>query len=210
MNTRIHRLAERARYDRITANAILDAALIAHVGVLVEGAPVVLPFVCARLGEELLLHGSTKAGILGAIAVGASICATVTHVDGIVVARSGFNSSLNYRSVVIAGRARVISDVAEKRSALNAIVEKLMPGQRSKLRDHTPGELDATVVVALPIQTFSSKVRVGGPKDPADDIDATRWAGVVPLRTAFGPAEPAGDVGPTAPLPAFINAQVQR
>ena len=109
-NTRVRRLAERARYDRENVHAILDAAYVAHVGVVVDGAPVVMPYACARVGDELVLHGSIKAGILSALANGAPVCATVTHVDGLVLARSAFHSSMNYRSAVVHGSARIVAD----------------------------------------------------------------------------------------------------
>lgn len=187
----MHRLADRASYDRTIVDPILDGARIAHVGVVVDGAPVVLPYACARLGDELILHGSARAGALGAIADGAAICATVTHLDGLVVAHSAFHSSMNYRSVVVHGRARHVVDRDEKLRLLDALVDRLLPGWRPSLRVITEGELEATRVVALALDLFSAKIRTGGPKEPDADV----WAGVVPLRLVTGTPEPAA---PTA------------
>ncbi|HEY0394111.1 MAG TPA: pyridoxamine 5'-phosphate oxidase family protein [Candidatus Elarobacter sp.] len=188
-NTRVRRLAERARYDADTVHAILDDAYVAHVGAIVDGAPVVMPYACARAGDELVLHGSTRAGILSLLGDGAPVCATVTHVDGLVFARSSFHSSMNYRSVVIHGTARTVTDRAEKLRLLDALVDHLMPGRRAALRAHTEGELEATQVVALRIDAVSAKVRTGGPKEPDDDLLPHVWGGVVPMAIAFGKPE---------------------
>jgi len=194
-NTRITRLADRASYDRETAYAILDAALIAHLAVVVDGAPVVMPYVCARAGDELVLHGSTRAGILSAIAQGAPVSVAVTHVDGLVLARSAFHSSMNYRSVVIHGRARAVDDLAEKAQLLEAIADHLTPGRRAVTRGMSDGELQATQVLAIALDTFSAKIRTGGPIEPPEDRDPNVWAGVIPLALTFGPAE----ADPTTP-----------
>jgi len=188
-NTRVRRLAERARYDAATVHAILDEAYVAHVGVAVDGAPVVIPYACARVGDELVLHGSTRAGTLSAVATGVSLCATITILDGLVFARSAFHSSMNYRSVVVQGAARVVDDPQEKARLLDALVDHLMPGRRANLREPTEGELEATQVVAIRLDAVSAKIRTGGPKDPPEDVLPHVWGGVVPMRTTFGEPE---------------------
>ncbi len=185
-NTRVRRLAERARYDEETVHAILDEAYVAHVGIVVDGLPVVIPYACARVGDELVVHGSTRAGTLSAIANGAPVCATVTLLDGLVFARSAFHSSMNYRSVVVHGAARIVDDPAEKVRCLDALVDHLMPGRRAHLRDATEGELEATQVVAIRLDAVSAKVRTGGPNEPHDDQLANVWGGVVPLAIRAG------------------------
>ncbi len=199
---RVTRLADRARYDRAAVDAILDEAYVAHVGVVVDGAPVVLPFACARVGDELVLHGSTLAGVLSAAASGAPVCATVTHLDGLVLARSAFQSSMNYRTVVVHGRAREIVDRAEKIALLDAFVDRLLPGRRAQIRGMSEGELTATQVVALPLDAVSAKVRTGPVKEPAEDVDPAVWAGVIPLHLVRGEPEPDPSNGPQAPPPA--------
>jgi nitroimidazol reductase NimA-like FMN-containing flavoprotein (pyridoxamine 5'-phosphate oxidase superfamily) len=191
-NTRVRRLAERARYERDDVYAILDDAYVAHVGVVVDGAPVVMPYACARVGDELVLHGSTKAGILSALANGAPVCATVTHVDGLVLARSAFHSSMNYRSAVVHGTARVVTDPEEKVQLLDALVDHLLPNRRAALRGMTPGELDATQVVALALDHVSAKVRTGQLTEPQEDRDAAVWGGVIPLSLVPGTPEADG------------------
>ncbi len=185
-NTRVRRHAERARYERDDVDAILDEAYVAHVGVVVDGAPVVMPYACARVGDELVLHGSVKAGILSALANGAPVCATVTHVDGLVLARSAFQSSMNYRSAVVHGRARVVTDPEEKARLLDAVVDRLLPGRRAQVRGMAPGELDATQVVALALDHVSAKVRTGPPVEAQEDQDPSVWGGVIPLSLAHG------------------------
>jgi hypothetical protein len=201
-NTRIRRLAERAHYERETVDAILDEAYVAHVGAVVDGLPVVIPYACARVGDELVLHGSTKAGILSAIASGEPICATVTHFDGIVVARSAFHCSMNYRSVVVHGAARVVDDPDEKIRLLDAFVDRLIPNRRALMRTMSAGELEATQVVALTLDAVSAKIREGGPKDAPEDLRADLWGGVIPLALVAGTPEPdettAAGISPTA------------
>ena len=201
--TRVRRLAERARYDAETVHAILDEAYVAHVGVVADGAPVVIPYACARVGDELVLHGSTRAGTLSALASGAPVCATVTLLDGLVFARSAFHSSMNYRSVVVHGAARLVDDPREKARLLDAVVDHLMPGRRAELREPTAGELDATQLVALRLDEVSAKVRTGGPKDAPEDVIPELWAGVVPMRLAFGEPEPDAITAPGVAPPAL-------
>jgi nitroimidazol reductase NimA-like FMN-containing flavoprotein (pyridoxamine 5'-phosphate oxidase superfamily) len=202
-NTRVRRLAERAHYDAQTVHAILDAAYVAHVGAVVDGVPVVIPYACARVGEELVLHGSTRAGILSAVATGTPVCATVTHLDGLVLARSGFHSSMNYRSVVVQGTARVVDDPDEKMRLLDALIDQLMPGRRADLRAPTAGEMEATQVVALALALdhVSAKVRDGGVKEGPEDQLPHVWGGVIPLALAFGPPQPDAATAPGVQAP---------
>jgi len=205
-STTIRRLADRARYDRATLDEVLDAAYVAYVGVVVDGAPVVLPFACARIGDELILHGSNRAGTLTTVAGGTPVCATVTLVDGLVLARSGFHSSMNYRSAAIHGVARIVSDPVEKRRLLDAVVDRLLPGRSAQIRGLTEGELEATLVAALPLTTFSAKVRSGGPKDAPEDLSATGiWGGVIPLVTSFGAPIPDDATAAGVPAPSVTR-----
>jgi nitroimidazol reductase NimA-like FMN-containing flavoprotein (pyridoxamine 5'-phosphate oxidase superfamily) len=185
-DTRVRRLAERAHYDEATVHAILDAAYVAHVGVVVGSLPIVMPYACARVGRELIVHGSVKAGILSAVAAGAPVCATVTHLDGLVLARSAFHSSMNYRCVVVQGSARIVDDALEKARVLDALVDRLLPGRRALLRASTAGELAATQVIAIALEHVSAKVRSGPPDDPDEDRRAGIWGGVIPLTLAHG------------------------
>lgn len=205
-NINVRRLAERARYERADVDAILDAAYVAHVGVVVDGAPVVMPYACARVGDELVLHGSVKAGILSAIANGAPVCATVTHVDGLVLARSAFHSSMNYRSAVVHGTARVVGDPAEKIRLLDAVVDRLLPGRRAGIRGMSQGELDATKVVAVALDRVSAKVRTGQPTEPQEDRDAAVWGGVIPLALTRGTPQADDVTAPNVAPPNLTSA----
>jgi uncharacterized protein len=204
-NTRVRRLAERARYDAETVHGILDEAYVAHVGLVVDGAPVVIPYACARVGDELVLHGSTRAGILSAAASGTPVCATVTHLDGLVLARSAFHSSMNYRSVVIHGTARVVDEREQKVRLLDALADHLLPGRRAELRPMSDGELEATQVVAIRIDTASAKIRTGHPKDAPEDVLPQIWGGVIPLALAFGEPQPDGITGAGVAAPALAH-----
>ena len=186
--TRVRRHPERARTDRADLLAVLGEALICHLGVTMGGHPVVLPIVFGvdpdgpDEGGTLYLHGSVAAGVLSA-APEQDVCVTVTHVDALVLARSAFHHSMNYRSAVVIGRARTVEDEAEKRRALDLIVDQVVPGRSATLRDHSRKELAATTVVALPLAEASVKQRSGGVSDDQADVDAGVWAGVLPLRT---------------------------
>lgn len=202
-NTRVRRLAERARYDAETVHAILDEAYVAHVGVVVDGAPVVIPYACARVGDELVLHGSTRAGTLSAVSTGVPVCATVTLLDGLVLARSAFHSSMNYRSVMIHGTARVVDERDEKIHLLDALVDHLLPGRRAALRPMSDGELDATQVVAIRMGAVSAKIRTGPPKDAPEDLLPEIWGGVIPLAPAFGEPQPDEITGAGVTVPSL-------
>ncbi|MGI8798845.1 MAG: pyridoxamine 5'-phosphate oxidase family protein [Pseudonocardia sp.] len=182
----IRRLGERGRSDRAELYAVLDEAVICHLGVVVDGAPRVLPTGYGRIGDTLYLHGSTGASSLRA-AEGVPACVTVTLLDGIVYARSVFHHSMNYRSAVVHGDARVVADADERLRALEAIVDHLAPGSWTHARQPTRKELAATAVLALDLAEASVKVRTGPPKDDEDDVvDGGRWAGVLPVHTEFG------------------------
>jgi nitroimidazol reductase NimA-like FMN-containing flavoprotein (pyridoxamine 5'-phosphate oxidase superfamily) len=191
--TQVHRLRDRQVRDRAMLNEILDTGLVAHVALCLGGEPVLIPVAYARDGDRLLLHGSTGAGLLRAAAGGAPIAVAVTHIDGLVFAQSMFHSSMNYRSAVIFGTAQVL-DGADRLAALHALSDHLMPGRWDEVRQPTARELTATLVLALPLDEASVKVRTGGPSEDGEEIGA--WAGVLPLRLQTG--EPILAVGISA------------
>lgn len=202
------RFGERARYDRDTVHLILDEALICHLGYLNNGSPVVLPTTHARHGEVLYLHGSTGSGPMLAAAktpAGLSVCATVTLVDGLVLARSALHHSLAYRSVVILGTARLVADRDEKLEALAILIDHAVSGRAADCRPPNDRELAMTAVLALDMVEVSAKVRTGGPVDEPEDFTLPYWAGVVPLTVAAGSPEPSGDLDPTIPLPSYLT-----
>ena len=192
--TAAERVKNRATYDRETVHAILDAGLVCHVGVCLDGQPFVLPMAYGRDGERLILHGSVASRLASALADGSPLCVTVTHVDGLVLARSGFSSSMNYRSVVVLGRARELTDAAEKARALDVLADHLAPGRASEQRPPNDKELAATRVLELPLEEVSAKVRTGPPQDLEKDVELPVWAGVLPLATVPGEPEPAPDL----------------
>jgi nitroimidazol reductase NimA-like FMN-containing flavoprotein (pyridoxamine 5'-phosphate oxidase superfamily) len=194
--TKVRRLAERGRYDRATIHEVLDEAYIAHVGFVVDGEPRVLPMTYGRIDDVLYLHGAAGNAMLRASS-GAEVCVTVTLLDGLVLARSAFHHSMNHRSVVLLGTATKVDDDAEKRRALDAVVEHVLPGRSQVARPSNDVELRKTMVLRLPIAEGSAKVRTGGPVDEPEDMDLPVWAGVVPLRlVADAPVQ-----DPTQPLP---------
>ncbi|MCA1690170.1 MAG: pyridoxamine 5'-phosphate oxidase family protein [Actinobacteria bacterium] len=186
--TRVHRHSERARSDREGLYAVLDAGLVAHVGFVVDGAPAVLPMGYARDGDRVLLHGSSRNRMLGALAGGAEVCVAVTLLDGLVLAGSAFTHSMNYRSVVVYGRGQEVTDPGEKARALELFVDFVVPGRSAELRPSNRKELAATLVVALPLEEASVKARAGGPIGPEDPGP---WTGVIPLRLVRGDPVPA-------------------
>jgi nitroimidazol reductase NimA-like FMN-containing flavoprotein (pyridoxamine 5'-phosphate oxidase superfamily) len=201
---RVRRHAERARYDRASIDAILDAALVGHLGVVVDGQPVVLPTGFARCGDMVYLHGAPANRSLHAALDGA--CLTVTHLDGLVLARSAMNHSMNYRCAVVMGRARPVLAAEEKRAALTAIVEHLVPGRSAEVRGMTDQEVARTMVVALDLGECSAKVRTGPPVDDDADLALPAWAGVVPLRMVAAPAQPDARLSPDSPEPPSVAA----
>jgi len=201
-----HRKRERVSYELAAAHAILDEALHCHVGMVVDGEPRVLPTLHARLGDTLYLHGSTGAGaMLAARGEGLPVCVTVTHLDALVLARSWAHHSVNYRSVVVHGRAHLVTGADEKWRALEAFVDKVGHGRAADSRAPSLKELAETAVLALTLREASVKARVGGVKDDEEDLALPHWAGVLPLRVTPGVAEP--DAGVTAPVPAYLSPQ---
>lgn len=198
--TRVRRHPERGRYEREVVDAILDAALVSHVGFAAE-RPFVIPMIHARIADTLYLHGSPGSRLLQALERGADVCVTATLVDGLVLARSQFHHSLNYRSAVVLGRARLVADDEEKRRALRAIVDHVLPGRADDSRGPSPTELRATKVLALGIDEASAKVRTGPPIDDEDDVALPFWSGVVPLTTTPGRPQP---VDPELQLPDYL------
>jgi len=184
--TTVRRLPARARYDEETIHAILDEALIVHLGFAIDAQPFVIPTIHARVGGTLFVHGAVASRMLKALAGGAPACVSATLVDGLVMARSAFHHSMNYRSAVVFGRARVVTERDEKLQALEAIVEHVARGRWSEARPPNDKELVATTVLALPIHEASAKVRTGGPIDDDEDAAWPCWAGVVPLSLAVG------------------------
>ena len=183
--TTVRRLAARGSNDRAIADAILDEALVCHVGVEADNGLVVLPTLFVRVGDELVLHGAPANALLRAMRDGGTLCCTVTLLDGLVMARSAFHHSVNYRSVVVFGRARELAP-EEKRAAVLALVDKVMPGRAREARPPSDSELRATLVVAVRLDELSTKVRTGPPLDDEEDLDLPVWAGVIPLRLLAG------------------------
>lgn len=202
------RYRERARYDRETVHGILDEALICHVGYLNAGRQVVLPTLHVRVDETLYLHGSTGSGPMLTAAGpsgGLPVCVTCTLVDGIVLARSAMHHSLEYRSVIAFGTARLVQDRDEKLRAFAALLDHVAAGRAQDSRPPDARELAATAVLALELLEVSAKVRAGGPVDDADDMALPHWAGVVPLTVNAGTPIPADDLDPAVPLPAYLT-----
>ncbi len=199
--TKVRRLADRGRTDRATANEVIDEAYIAHVGFVVDGEPRVLPMTYGRDSDVLYLHGAVGNAMLRA-AAGTQVCVTITLLDGLVLARSAFHHSMNYRAVVLLGVARKVEDDEEKRHAFEVIVEHVLAGRNQVARPASDAELRKTMVLALPIEEGSAKVRTGGPIDDDEDMDLEVWAGVVPLRLT--PGAPVQDPGQPAGLPAPV------
>lgn len=205
------RYRERAHYDRRAIHAILDEALICHLGYSSGGRPVVLPTTHARRDETLYLHGSTGSGPLlaakAASASGASlpVCVTVTLLDGLVLARSAMHHSVNFRSVVAVGDARVVDDPAEKAQALRCLLDHVAPGRAQDCRAPDARELAATGVLALDLVEVSAKVRGGPPADDPQDVPLPHWAGVVPLTLTAGMPVPADDLDPGTPMPPYLR-----
>jgi nitroimidazol reductase NimA-like FMN-containing flavoprotein (pyridoxamine 5'-phosphate oxidase superfamily) len=205
---RVRRLPERASYDRESASAIIDAALIAHVGTMRDGLPIVIPMLAVRDGDWLLLHGAPAGGTFRR-GRGQPVCATMTILDGLVLARSAFHHSLNYRSVVVLGEAELIADESERERALDLFVDRLVPGRRAQLRPMTRAELRQTAVLRIALERSSTKVRTGPPKDDEEDADWPVWAGVVPVTTGFGTPEADPALRPGIELPEHIDALIR-
>jgi uncharacterized protein len=204
--TQVHRLSERARYDRETIGRILDEALICHVAWSDgDGGARVLPTIQARVADTLYLHGSRAARAWKAIAGGAEICVAVTIVDGLVLARSAFHHSMNYRSVVLYGRVREVTDPDELLDAARAITRHVVPGREDEARMPTPDEFKQTIVFAIRIDEASAKVRTGPPNDDQEDLSLPLWAGVLPLVTRPGIPEPSPDLLQGIDVPGYVS-----
>jgi hypothetical protein len=189
--TTVRRLPKRAGYDRTAVYRILDEAFVCHVGFVADGQPFVIPTSYGRSGDTLYLHGSAASRMLRSLSDGIEVCVTVTLVDGLVLARSVFHHSINYRSVVIFGKAAVVESAAEKMAALKAFTEHIAPGRWDAVREPNEQELKATLVLALPLVEASAKMRAGPPVDDEEDYALPVWAGVLPIQLTFG--EPVND-----------------
>jgi uncharacterized protein len=205
--TTLRRHRERGVADRDALYAVLDAGLICHLGVVADGAPVVLPTAFGREGDTLYLHGSSANGAFMA-ADGQPVCVTVTHMDGLVCARAVFSHSVNYRSAVVFGTARRVLDEDERWQALRIITDHLVPGRWAAARQPTKKEMAATAVLSVPLTEASVKVRTGMPKDEPEDYDLDVWAGVLPVAVTFGQPDPDPMMRAEIPMPAHIRARV--
>ncbi|MFJ4806525.1 pyridoxamine 5'-phosphate oxidase family protein [Streptomyces murinus] len=202
--------AERASYDREVVHAILDEGYVCHLGFVRDGAPVVLPTLYGRVGERLYIHGSTGSRPLrmtGAADPGLEVCLTVTHVDGLVLARSAFNHSINYRSVVVHGIAHRVTDPEERRRALDALVDHVVAGRAADSRPANKKELAATAVIRLDLDEVSAKIRTGGANDEPEDLALPHWAGVVPLRKGYDAPIPNADLASGIELPDYLTGE---
>jgi len=202
--TRIRRLPERGVDDLEVIRQILDEGIVCHLAYVIESRPVVIPTLYARDGDRLLLHGSNSMGIARAVRAGSPLCAAVTHLDGVVVARSGFHCSANYRSVVIHGAGRLL-DEEEARIALDIIVDTLIPGRVGDMRVPTKAEVGQTAVIELTLDQVSAKVRSGGPHDDPEDLHSDVWAGVVPMTLVAGAPIPSEDLKPGISPPDYLQ-----
>jgi nitroimidazol reductase NimA-like FMN-containing flavoprotein (pyridoxamine 5'-phosphate oxidase superfamily) len=203
---RVRRLPEKGRYDRATIEAILDRALVAHVAVVGEKGPLCIPLLQARVGDRLLVHGSRASRTMRLLADGAEACVTVTSVHGLVLARSAFEHSTSYESVIAFGRFEVVEDEADRLAALEAFTEKILPGRWAELRPPTAQELKATSILALPLDEASAKVGSGGPDDDdSEDAALDVWAGEIPIVTSYGEPVPSPGLRPGIPLPPSVR-----
>jgi hypothetical protein len=200
--SRIRRHPERGHYDRETVFAILDAAVMCHIGYNIDGKPYVTPTLFWREGERLYWHGSSASRMLRTQREGIPVCLTVAHMDGLVLARSAFNHSLNYRAVMVFGDAAIVTDPVEKETSLNAFLDRIYPGRSAILRPISGQELKATTLMSMPIEEVSAKVRNDGPIDDDTDHDADCWAGIIPIVQHLGAPIPDHRVAPRGNLAA--------
>lgn len=203
--SRVKRLHERARYDRASVHAVLDAGILCHVGYVIEGQPYVTATAYWRDGDTLFWHGSAASRMLRTVETGVPVCFTASLLDGLVLARSGFHSSMNYRSVTAFGTAHALKDEKAKDKALFAFSEKLHPGRWDELRPTTSQELKGTTVVAMEIEEAVAKARSGPPKDDEEDYALDVWAGVIPVRTVIGTPEPDPRLKPGTAPPVYLK-----
>jgi nitroimidazol reductase NimA-like FMN-containing flavoprotein (pyridoxamine 5'-phosphate oxidase superfamily) len=204
------RRSDRANYDRASIHAVLDEGVVAHVGFVDEGRPFVIPMIYGRIGDTLYIHGAKAARFAKAMAPGLPVCITVTLVDGIVVARSAFHMSMNYRSAVLHGHAVLVTDAAEGESALVAITGHVLPGRWAEARPMTEKEFKATSVLRVTVEAASLKSRTGMPVDDDEDYGLPLWGGVVPLSTQVGAPQDDGAIPPATPIPDSIKALIAR
>ena len=203
-NTTLKRLPERGSFDRTVVNSILDEGFICHVGFAVEGQPFVVPTSYVRVADRLFIHGSAASRMLRSLSEGISVCVTVTLVDGLVLARSAFHHSINYRSVVIIGVATPLTNPDDKLAALRAFTEHVIPGRWPDVRQPNDQELKATTVLSLPLEEVSAKIRTGGPKDDEADYAIPVWAGELPLRVVPGTPLPDSHATFSQPVPEYV------
>lgn len=204
------RSRERASYDRALVHSLLDEAYLCHLGFVRDGAPVVLPTLYTRVDDRVYVHGSTGSRPLrmaGAQDPGLAVCLTVTHIDGLVLARSAFHHSINYRSVMIHGIAHQVTDPAEKCMALDALVDQAVPGRAQDSRPANAKESAATSVLRLELSEVSAKIRTGPPNDDPEDLGLPHWTGVIPVRTVYGAPEPAPDLAPAIKVPEYLTSR---
>ena len=202
--TRVKRLPKRASYDRDVINALLDSALVCHVGFAIDGQPYVIPTLQVRIGDRLYIHGSAASRMLGTAANGTPLAVTVTHIDGVVMARSAFHHSVNYRSVTILGVATLVTGHVEKLAVMKGLIDHVAPGRWDHIRQPNEKELDATSVLSIPIDEASAKLRSGGPIDDEADYALPIWAGEIPITmTALAPIADSRLV-PATPIPAHV------
>lgn len=203
--TQIKRLPDRGQYQRETIDAILDEGLVCHIGFVVDQQPFVIPTAYGRVGDRLYIHGSPASRMLRTLKQGIDVCVTVTLIDGLVLARSAFSHSMNYRSVVVFGTATVVDDTAEKMAALQAFTEHVIPGRWSEVRLPTRQEILGTLVLSLPLNEASAKIRSGSPHDDEADYSFPVWAGEIPLRVTAMPPIADPDLMPNLEIPDYVQ-----
>ncbi len=203
--TQLKRLPKRASYDEAQIHAILDEGFLCHVGFVLDGQPYVIPTGYARSGEKLYIHGSAASRMLRTLAQGIDVCVTVTLLDGLVLARSAFHHSMNYRSVVVLGEAQLVTDPEEKWAALRCFTNHVVAGRWEEVRQPTEQEMKATTVLVLPLNEVSAKIRTGPPIDDEEDYSLPVWAGVVPLKPQFGEPLPDSRLASGIPAPRIVR-----
>ncbi|WP_232830552.1 pyridoxamine 5'-phosphate oxidase family protein [Oceanicella sp. SM1341] len=206
---RVKRTPERGVYDRETVHAILDAGMLCHVAWVLDGQPFCTPTFHWREGDTLYWHGSSASRMLRSLRAGLPACVTVSHLDGLVLARCGFNHSANYRSVMCFGTARIVEDPEEKARALTAVIDRFFPERAATLRANTAQEVKATTVIGMHIDEASAKIRAKGVGDGPEEFGQRVWAGVLPVRTVIGAAEPCPNTQPALPRPASLDVYAE-
>lgn len=202
--TQLNRLPERAVTESENVYATLDEGMVCHASYVIEDRPVVIPTLYVRDEDRLLLHGSNTSGLAKAVRRGSPLSVAVTHLDALVVARTGFHSSANYRSVVVHGQGRLLTG-DERTDAFDIIVEKLIPGRTADIRAANESEIKQTAVIELTLDEHSAKTRTGDPKDEPEDLDSDAWAGIVPVHVVYGDPEPAADLRPGISTPEYLE-----